>query len=188
MSAARVCALVLTFELCAHQGEAGAAVALAVAPVAAVAAGGEGAAAAAPQVRANVFVPRYRRATWAAQQALLHVAGDGGIAQLAAPLPAVRQRACFLGSISADRRASRGEAAAAIAAASAEPRLRVLRRWRRSCASRAPGGRSTRLPRGADSGVAGVDMCFKYSVLVVCAALRCAALAAPSCGWVKQAH
>ena len=222
VSAARVRALVLTIELCAHQGEASAAAALAVAPVAAVAAGaGEGAAAAAPQVRANVFLPRYRRVTWAAQQALLHVAGDCGIAQLAAPLPAVRQRACFWGSISADgcgpqddamavaapapaplaavpapgravaaghparkrarsadvagsnRRANHGEAAASAAAsagggaaAAGPPQVAAPRR---SCASRAPGGRSTRLLPGADSGVASVDMCFKYSVLVVCA-------------------
>ena len=66
-------------------------------PMPPVAAGGEGAAAEAPQVRANV-APRYRRVTWSAQQALLHVAGVGGIAQLAAPLPAVRQpAACFWG-------------------------------------------------------------------------------------------
>ena len=52
--------------------------------------------------RANVIVPRYLGVTCSARQ-LLNVAGDGGIAELDEPLPAVRQRAASsVGFISAN--------------------------------------------------------------------------------------
>jgi hypothetical protein len=52
--------------------------------------------------RANAIVPRYLGVTCSARQ-LLNVAGDGGIAELDEPLPAVRQRAASsVGFISAN--------------------------------------------------------------------------------------